>query len=275
MGYMLSSKSALVGIDWDNVRDPHVGDSSVPEFVLDWIRDIEGCVSVSVSGTGLHQWCLASKGAQEALAERKNIANLPIESLDGLDEQPKMEVYQQERYITVTGAVWSDPRPCQTYTDLKCNNAPLRELIEELLSSSSYKKGSIEPSEDVNEGPQSLTAISDQNGQRHAHRYSDGKWVETENPTVKQIRETGFVQSDEFRRLWNGQESGYKSTSEADHIFISKLWFYAGSRDGVWNCLRASNRHRKKWERDDYLTRSIEKTRDNDRYDGDYFSPEE
>ncbi len=273
LGYMFSSDSQLVLIDWDDIRDPNVGDESVPDFVIERIREFGGYVSVSVSGTGLHQICRVSNETQELLADHKSRADLPIDQLDGLDDQPHVEIYQEKRYATVTGDVWRDPYTQTLFDSLASTDKPFREFIDHYVPQSSNNSSTSETVRGSTNEKQTLIDLADQRARQYSYKYSDMIWLETDSPTVEEVRATGFYQDREFRELWNANESGYPSISEADMAFISKLWYYCDNRELVWECLRKCNRYRPKWDRNNYLNRTIEETRDNDRYDGKYCSP--
>jgi hypothetical protein len=62
-----------------------------------------------------------------------------------------------------------------------------------------------------------------------------------------------------FRRLWNGDISGYPSQSEADSALVMKLLFFTGKDSQRTDALfRQSGLMREKWERQDYRQRTIE-----------------
>lgn len=64
----------------------------------------------------------------------------------------------------------------------------------------------------------------------------------------------------DFRRLWNGDWSGYGSHSEADLALVSHLAYWTdGNADQVDRLFRHSGLYRTKWERADYRARTIAK----------------
>jgi putative DNA primase/helicase len=66
--------------------------------------------------------------------------------------------------------------------------------------------------------------------------------------------------SEKFRKLWNGDSSGYASQSEADLALCSILAFYCGGdADQIDRLMRLSDLCREKWDREDYSRRTIEK----------------
>lgn len=96
-----------------------------------------------------------------------------------------------------------------------------------------------------------------------------------EGPSVVNTPETGPVLPEEdderlieramnsangakFRRLWNGDASGYRSDSEADLALCSMLAFRVGNDAGrIDRLFRASGLYREKWERRDYRDATI------------------
>lgn len=63
-----------------------------------------------------------------------------------------------------------------------------------------------------------------------------------------------------FRSLWAGHASGYPSLSEADLALASMMSFYTGpDPDRLERLMRQSGLARSKYERDDYLRRTVEK----------------
>jgi primase-polymerase (primpol)-like protein len=275
---MLSSEDPLVLVDWDNVRDRNVGNETVPEFVRDKIKEIGGYVSVSISGTGLHQLCSADEQTQELIEDNKSRADLPLDPVGRLKERPHVEIYQSKRYFTLTGDRFIDPIRGETFENLSSSNDALRSFVDQYLQSGySTTKTNRSVGEAESSKNQSLVDLSNRAATKHAHRYSNMTWRDTDSPTVEEIKWTGFYYEGEFRKLWEGNEneSDYPSRSEADEAFFSRLWFYCDDRGLLWDCLPACKRYRPKWERTDYLRRSIEKVRDNDRYNGEYRSPRE
>lgn len=65
---------------------------------------------------------------------------------------------------------------------------------------------------------------------------------------------------EKFRRLWNGDTSGYPSHSEADLALCDLLAFWTGGDAARMDRLfRQSGLYRENWDRDDYRDRTIEK----------------
>lgn len=67
-------------------------------------------------------------------------------------------------------------------------------------------------------------------------------------------------QADKFEQLWNGETSGYSSSSEADLALCSILAFWCGGDTGQMDRLfRQSGLMREKWEREDYRSSTLER----------------
>ena len=68
-----------------------------------------------------------------------------------------------------------------------------------------------------------------------------------------------------FSRLWEGNQEGYPSQSEADYALLSMLCFYSRNTGQVMRMFRASALgQRKKAQRDNYLLSAIQKIRSNE-----------
>lgn len=66
--------------------------------------------------------------------------------------------------------------------------------------------------------------------------------------------------SEKFRKLWNGDTTGYASQSEAELALCSILAFYCGGdEEQIDRLMRLSDLCREKWDREDYSRRTIEK----------------
>jgi primase-polymerase (primpol)-like protein len=76
----------------------------------------------------------------------------------------------------------------------------------------------------------------------------------------REVLERAFAAKNgmDFRRLWNGDTSGYGSHSEADLALLSHLlWWSGGDVDQADRLFRSSGLYRPKWERADYRERTI------------------
>lgn len=87
IGFVVGEDDALVGIDFDDCRDPQTGE--VDEEVQQFIDSVATYAEVSPSGTGVRAFTLGE------FEDATNQADLP----DGAH----VEMYQWGRYLTVTG----------------------------------------------------------------------------------------------------------------------------------------------------------------------------
>lgn len=84
----------------------------------------------------------------------------------------------------------------------------------------------------------------------------------TDQELVELIRDS--KQAEKFERLWQGDTSGYKSPSEADLALCAILAFWTRcDEDRIDRLFRKSGLYRKKWNRDDYRERTIQKAVEN------------
>ena len=73
----------------------------------------------------------------------------------------------------------------------------------------------------------------------------------------------GAKNGEKFRRLWEGDPTGYASASEADLALCSHLAFYCGGdTEQMDRLMRQSDLCREKWDRDDYREATLRKAVD-------------
>lgn len=271
LGFMITSGDPFAMIDWDDVRDPTTG--HVPALVRDKMAETGGYTEVSVSRAGFHQVGPISDTVVEQIQEHEDKAGLPIGRVDTLEDPPHVEVYESGQYMTVTGRacdVIAEPE----YATMDGMSASVSDLLDRYFDK---KSQSTTQSQGVGYNEPSLTELTEAVAQKNQydHRDIDGDWTEVDNPTPAQVWATGLALSDdEFEPLWDGQDLGHPTTSEADMAFVSKLWFFGGDRELVNQCFRRSKRMRTKWLTESYREATIRNTADNDRYDGQYLTPE-
>jgi len=138
-----------------------------------------------------------------------------------------IEMYDQGRYATVTGLVASPDCPAEP-----------RECTEELnrLHQAAFGQNS-ELKQPAKTRPEEY--LSDREIVERASRAANG---------------------DRFQKLWAGDPSDYPSPSEADLAMASMLAFWTGPRpDTIETIMRKSGLLREKWDREDYLQRTIGK----------------
>lgn len=106
LGFAFYEDGPFCGVDLDDCRDPETGDLS-PE-AMHIVRKMDSFTEVSPSGTGLHILCEADIGA-------------------GMKDQDEhIEMYDRERYFTVTGD-HLDGSP----TEIKTRDGAAQQVIEE------------------------------------------------------------------------------------------------------------------------------------------------
>lgn len=76
-----------------------------------------------------------------------------------------------------------------------------------------------------------------------------------------EVHEMAFAAKNapKIKRLWEADDTGYGSTSEADQAFVNLLAYYSRDPEQLDRLFRASKRNRPKWdERPDYRRRTID-----------------
>ncbi len=200
VGFAFSSDDLVVGIDLDDCVEADWSD--------DVIDRLDTWTERSPSKTGYHLYLLGV---------------LP----DGGNRSGDVELYDQNRFFTVTGDhVETTPE------EVKQRNDQLREIHREYVTGESQETTTEDESD-----PSSPVDIDDQ-----------------ELITKAKNAENG----DKFRGLWSGVTSGYTSHSEADEALCNLLAFWTGKDEQRMDSLfRQSGLMRDKWERDDYAERTI------------------
>lgn len=299
IGIMIDPDDDYYFVDWDDVRDPSRGDTSVPERVVEWINEIGGYTEVSPSGTGLKTICRNTSETESPppLAEpgRDDLDQRPI---GVLTENPTVDVYTGDQYTSITGHVFggSDSNvESKRLTDARPTLSDIAdELQQSLTAESSTDSGNSGQEENTlaDIGRESIRRKGyDQDRATVAKSgWIEGDWIETSDPTVDQIIATGCALDKKFRYLWNGNVSRYNSVSEADHALVSRLWYYADDRELVDDVFQQSElygiRTRRlgisdwskpdpKWDVDSYKKSTIQSTNDNKGYQGRYLNPKD
>jgi hypothetical protein len=205
IGFVLNG-DGIVGVDLDDCRDPQT--AVLTQSALDLIAKFQSYTEASPSGCGIR---IFARGKLKSGRRRSGA----------------VEVYDTERYLTVTGhQIAGTPRA------LVERQAELDALIESLG--------------DVTNG--------------------EAPHVSLPSPTVMGLTQEDEVRlerakaDDTFKALWEGDWSSYGSQSEADLALTSKLakWFDHDSV-AVDRVFRESGLYREKWERQDYRERTVSK----------------
>lgn len=93
IGFVFSERDPFCGVDFDKCRDPKTGE--IKEWVLRIVRQLNSYTEISPSGTGLHVLIRASLVSLADMLGRSHIQHK--------DATNTVEVYDTERYFTITG----------------------------------------------------------------------------------------------------------------------------------------------------------------------------
>lgn len=214
IGFVFTTDDPYVGIDLDDCRDP-IGET-LEAWAGDIIYRLDSYTEISPSGTGLHSIVAGE---------------LP----DDGNRNGDIELYDQDRYFTVTGDHYPNtPKTVHDRTDQLA--AVHAEYIIETDTESAIDRDEPLPSETT----QSSAKLSDDELLERAFAASNG---------------------DKFERLWNGDTSGYPSHSEADQALCNMLAFWTGGDlQQIERLFSRSGLAREKWYgREDYRERTIRK----------------
>jgi len=297
IGFIIDPDDDYYFVDWDDVRDPSVGDTSIPESIIEWVNEIGGYTEVSPSGTGLKTICRNTSETKSPppLSEpgRDDLDQQPI---GGLTDNPTVDVYTGGQYTSITGNVFGGSDTSTESKGLTDARSTLLDIEDELQRSPATESSETDGTSDKKES--TLADIGRKSSRRKEYNqdttpvtnsgWIEGDWIETTNPTVDQIIATGYALDETFRDLWKGNVSGYKSVSEADIALASKIWYYADDRELVDEVFRQSklygirdrrsnlsdwSRSYPKWDAKSYRGSTIEASRDNNRHQGHYLNP--
>lgn len=138
------------------------------------------------------------------------------------------ENYEHRRYFTVTGH-----RLPGTRETIECRQAELEAVHKSIFGDLDKEEAT------ATRGAQTPTDLNDQELVRRACESSSGA---------------------KFRRLWEGDRSGFGSPSEADLALCNYLAFWtSGDESRMASLFAQSGLFRSKWQREDYRTRTIAK----------------
>lgn len=228
IGYVVHDSDTVMGVDLDDCRDPQTGDlDGWAGLVVD---DVETYTEVSPSGTGLRQFGL---GFVPDGGNRGDVE----------DTEGHIEMYDTARYLTVTGAKLDG-----TPDDVHQVNDEISELharyIADDESAQTAESGGVE-----GDSPASNPTLNAD---------KPGSVDLSDSELVEKAKSAG--NGDKFRRLWNGDSTGYESHSEADLALCGLLAFWSGGdRQRIDQLFRQSDLYRDKWDREDYRERTIDK----------------
>lgn len=192
------------GIDIDHCFNPSTGE--LTKEAADIINVIDSYTEFSPSGTGIHIICKLDKPLDLTRKKGK------------LDDVQALEIYENNRYFTVTGNVFGEPKPIKIQTSAV------------LCVHEAYLCDTNKPTN---------------------HAESVCKPLQPLNFTDEEIIRTALKSRNgaEFNALWNGDTSRYGGDeSRADLALCNMLAFYCqGDKGAVDRLFRQSALMRPKW----------------------------
>lgn len=209
IGFMFALGCGYVGIDLDNVI---LSDGTLKPFAKDIVDTLNSYTEISPSGKGLHILCMLNKPLSQFGARRKNT-------------ELGCEIYDNERYLTVTGNVYGEPKPITDCTDI------LNDIYLRYWQINQNKKDS-----------------------RVDWVYNPKDYHDTSQPqqlTDSQLLERMFDSQHGYdvKRLFEGDITGYPSQSEAELALCNHLAFWTEHDTGRIDALfRQSGLMRPKWD---------------------------
>jgi hypothetical protein len=139
-------------------------------------------------------------------------------------------VFYGERYFTVTGKPWNGNK-------LDITDVPV-ELLKQLCDPI------------INYKPKTTIDLDAINNTKPMHTKP-----ETDEDIISIIKNS--ANSSKFQLLMDGDISGYPSNSEADMALASMVAFYSDYSEQIIRIMRYSRLSREKWNREDYLPRTV------------------
>lgn len=206
VGFVFREDGGYAGVDLDDCRDPDR--AAVDEWAVEIIHRLDSYTERSPSGTGYHVIVYG-------------------EVPDGGNRRGDVEMYDTDRYFTVTG-----DHLAGTSATVEDRAAELRAVHADYIA-------------DTADGTDA-GYVADRSGVD----LSDCELIR---------RATSAANGDKFQRLWNGDTSGYPSHSEADQALCTMLAFWTGGDpQRIEQLFNLSGLVRDKWrERPDYRERTI------------------
>jgi putative DNA primase/helicase len=192
IGLVFSADDPYLGIDFDHVLDPETGE--LQPWAADIIEALDSYAEISPSGTGIKVWVRATMPGP-----RRKQTKLPADWQAG--PGAAVELYDRERYFTVTGQQWGD------HAIIEDRQAVVDQLYADLF-----------PAKPPKVAPQPVPA-----GAGRASDLTDGDLID---------RAQRATNGAAFTALWNGDTSGNAGDhSAADLALVNHLMFWTdGSR---------------------------------------------
>lgn len=211
IGFVLSAP--FCGIDIDHCINPQTGE--ITAEALDIIQTMESYTEISPSGTGVHIFYKNDGNTHKEWHKKKPI-----------DEVQHLEMYQCDRYFTVTGKIY------RNYNTL-CERSERASLIYQ-----AYMQDEQLPTVTDNTAEQpKQTAFK-----LTSEPLTDGEIIE---------KAMNAKNGAEFLSLWRGDTSKYNGDeSRADLALCNMLAFWSnGNADTIDRLFRQSGLMRDKWDR--------------------------
>jgi hypothetical protein len=207
VGYVLTRNGGIIVVDLDDVLDENGNPDDIAKAILAEIfkRCGKTYIEVSPSGRGLH---IFLKGTLPSGGKRKGC----------------VELYDNQRYFTLTGIRWKD---CAD--EIAVDNGAINWILDTYIRAKTKSNKST-----VNRG---RTCLSD-----------------------SEILKIATTKDDTFSPLWSGQWEGrYNSQSEADMSLCGKLAFWSNCDSSQMERLfQQSGLMRDKWQ-GDYARETVNK----------------
>lgn len=210
IGFVFTTNSPYCGIDIDHCINADTGELN--EKAADIVNVMDSYTELSPSGTGLH---IIYKGALHK--EWKKKVN------NALGEGVHLEMYQTERYFTVTGNAYNGCRNIAE-ADIMAAAVYNAHVIQGIGSKTAPKNKPLSTSYGNANRPQRLT--------------EEHKIIELAK------------KNHNFESLYSGDISHYENDrSRADMAFCSILAFYTKDPNQIDSIFRSSGLMREKWDR--------------------------
>lgn len=207
IGFVVTVDRCIIGIDLDHC----VNDDAIDPWALDIAQKLNSYTEKSPSGNGLR---IFIRGKIDDQMRKKR-------SGFGSDGNGAVEIYQEKRFLTVTG------HRLDQYSKKVENRIPeVNGIYEAYLKPESQKANNA-----TTKNHKSQSSIS-------------------ELPDEEVIRRASNAQNNEkFKELFSGDTSGYGSQSEADLALCAILAFWTGkNKPQMDRIFRKSGLYRDKWD---------------------------
>jgi len=192
VGFVLSEKDTVVGLDLDDCRDADSG--TLEPWARDVVEDVPTYSEVSPSGTGLR---LIGLGFVPSGGNRGDID----------DAEGHLEMYDSGRYLTLTGHALED-----TPATVEQVNGEVEAIHTQHIAAP--------PKTTADGGVDTDTGGSNPWGNTSASASL------TDTDLIQKAK--GAKNGDRFTQLWNGRTAGYPSHSEARLAFANHLAYWTG-----------------------------------------------